>query len=77
MSNISYFKDLFKPIAEYRKTVLIMFFLKNDVDLPNECGFLKNDNNRLSLELKDISLQQKIDYFDYNKVEEESFWKRF
>ena len=45
------FKDRFESIPDCRKVVLIIFLIKNDSDL-NECGFLKNDNNRLSLEFK-------------------------
>ena len=42
-----------------------MFKCKNDVDLLNECGFLKNDVNQICLEFKKILLEQNEDYFDF------------
>ena len=35
-----------------------MFLIKNDDDLLGECGFLKNDINRLRLELKKFDLNK-------------------
>ena len=46
------FKDLFESIPDYRKIVLLMFLIKNDNDLLAECGFLKDDINRLNKEFK-------------------------
>ena len=40
---------MFQSIPDYRKKVLLMFLIENDVDLINECGYLKNDFNRLNL----------------------------
>ena len=48
----NYFEDLFESIPNYRKIVLLMFLLKNDVDFLQECGYLKNDNIHLCLEFK-------------------------
>ena len=42
--------DLFEPIQDYRKIVLKMFLITNDVDVLDECGFLRNDINRLRIE---------------------------
>ena len=39
MDHVNNFEDLFEPIPDYRKIVLIMFLVKKDVDLLNECGF--------------------------------------
>ena len=48
-----------------------MILIKNDVDLLNECGFLKKDNNRPTLECKNSLLEQNEHYLDNNKNEEE------
>ena len=40
--------------------------------LLKEVGFSKNDNNLLSLELKNILLKEYQNYLDYIKNEEES-----
>ena len=45
MDLVKYFIDLFESIPDYRKVVLLMFLKKNDSDLLNECGFMKNDIN--------------------------------
>ena len=42
MSYENFFKDFFESITDYRKIVLLLFLIKNDSDLLNECGFLKN-----------------------------------
>ena len=39
MDNKIYFEDLFESIPDYRKIVLLMFLVKNDVSLLYECGF--------------------------------------
>ena len=49
-----------------------MFLIKNDVDLLNECKFLKNDIFRLTLELKKILMEQNEEYLDYINNEKES-----
>ena len=44
MDNVTrYFKDLFEAIQDYRKKVIILFLIKNNEDLINFCGILKND----------------------------------
>ena len=40
MHRVKYLEDLFESIPVYRKIVLILFFIKNDVDLLHECRFL-------------------------------------
>ena len=47
MDHVKYFKDLFEFIPDYRKIVLLMFLNENDSAFLHECGFLKDDNNRL------------------------------
>ena len=55
----TFFKDTFESISEYRKIVLQMFLIKNDVEILIESGCSKNDINRLNLEFN-IILMQKI-----------------
>ena len=76
MDHVKYFEDLLESIPDYRKSVLLMFLIKNDADFVRECGFLKNDNNRLCLDFKNILLEQNEDYLDYNKNEEEAIIER-
>ena len=47
MNNVTYFKDLFELIPDYKKIVLLMFLIENDVNFLYECGFLKGDINFL------------------------------
>ena len=50
MNLVNYFKETFESIKDYRIIVVKMFSIKNVNDLLTECGFLKDDNNRLSKE---------------------------
>ena len=77
MDHMNYFTDLFQPIPEYKKIVLIMFLNKNDVNFLYECGFLKGDINFLYEELKNILLELNEDYLDYIKNQEESILEKF
>ena len=72
MDNVSYFKDLFESIPDYKKIVLLMFLIKNDVNMLYECGFLKGDINFLYKEFKNILLELNEDYLDHIKNEEEA-----
>ena len=72
MNYENYFNDMFESIPDYRKIVLLMFLTKNDVDLLNECGYIKNDINRLNLAFKNILMEQYEEYLDYIKNEEDS-----
>ena len=56
----NYFKDMFEPIPDYRKILLLLFSIKNDVDFLKECGFLSCDINRISLEIKKIICLNKL-----------------
>ena len=56
MDNVNFFKDLFESIPDYKKIVLLMFLIINDVNLLYECGFLKGDINFLYKEFKKIYL---------------------
>ena len=77
MNNVYYFKDLFESIPDYRKIVLLMFLIKDDKNLLKEVGFSKNDINFLSLEFKNILLEEFEEYLSYIKNEEESVIERF
>ena len=72
MNNVNYFTDLFEPIPDYKKVVLLMFLIKNDVNLLNECGFLKGDINFLYKEFKNILLELNGEYLDHIKNQEEA-----
>ena len=72
MNNINYFKDLFESIPDYKKIVLLMFLIKNDVNFLYECGFLKGDINFLYKEFKITSLELNEDYLDHIKNQEEA-----
>ena len=53
-----------------------MFSIYDIVDLLSECGFQKNDITRLSLDFKNILLEQNEDYLGYFKNEEESILEK-
>ena len=72
MNYEKYFKDMFESVPDYRKIVLLIFLIKNDVDLLNECGCLKIDASRFNLEFKNILMEQNEECLDYIKNEEES-----
>ena len=72
MNNINYFKDIIESIPNYRKIVLLIFLIQNDKNLLKEIGFSKNDINRLSIEFKNILIEQHEEWLDYIKNEEES-----
>ena len=76
MDNVNYFKDFFESIPVYKKIVLLMFLIKNDVNFLYECGFLKGDINFLYKEFKSILLELNEDYLDHIKNQEESIIER-
>ena len=53
-----------------------MFLIENDVDLLNECGYLKNDVNRLNWELQKIVMEQSEEYLDFIKDQGESIYEK-
>ena len=77
MNNSNYFKDIFKSISDYRKKVLLIVLIQNDINLLNEIEFSKADINRLNLEFENILLEEYEDYLDYIKNEEESILEKF
>ena len=77
MDNIIYFRDLFESIPDYRKIVLLIFLIQNDKNLLKEIGFSQRDINQLSIEFKNILLEEFENYLDYIKNEEESILEKF
>ena len=76
-NNVNYFKDKFESIPDYKKIVLLMFLIKNDVNFLYECGFLKGDINFLYKEFKNILLELNDEYLDHIKNQEESILEKF
>ena len=72
MNNVNYFRDLFESIPDYKKIVLLMFLIENDVNFLYERGFPKGDISVLYEEFKNILLELKEEYLDHNKNQEES-----
>ena len=77
MNNVNYFKDIFESIQDYKKIVLLIFLIQNDKNLLHEVGFSQRDINRLSLEFKNILLEEFEEYLSYIKNEEESVLEKF
>ena len=69
---MNYFEDMFESIPDYRKIVLLIFLIQNDKNLLKEVGFSKADINQLSIEFKNIILEELEDYLSYIKNFEES-----
>ena len=76
MNYENYFKGIFESIHDYKKIVLLIFLIQNDKNLLKEIGFSKNDINRLSIELKNILLEEFEDYLSYIKNDEESILEK-
>ena len=76
MNNENFFKEIFESIHDYKKIVLLIFLIQNDKNLLKEIGFSKNDINRLSIEFKNILLEEFEDYLSYTKNVEESVIER-
>ena len=51
MDHVNYFEDISESIPDYRKLLLLLILIKNDVELLNECGFLKSDIIHLNKEI--------------------------
>ena len=72
MNNENNFKDMFESIHDYKKIVLLIFLIQNDKNLLHEVGFSQRDFNRLSIEFKNILLEEFEEYLSYIKIQEES-----
>ena len=77
MNNSNYFKDIFESIHDYKIIVLLIFLIQNDKNLLHEVGFSQRDINRLSMESKNILIEQHEECLDYIKNEEESILEKF
>ena len=77
MNNVNYFKELFESIPDYKKIVLLLFLIENDVNFLYEYGFLKGDINYLYEEFKNILLELNEDYLDHIKNQEECILEKF
>ena len=64
-------KDLFESIPDYRKNVILLFLIKDDVVILHEYGFPKDDINHLCSELKNFLVEQNDEHLEYirDKVE--------
>ena len=72
MNNSNCFKDLFEPIYDYRRIVLILFLIEKDSNLLQEIGFNQRDINRSNFQFKILLIEQHEEYWDHIKNEEES-----
>ena len=77
MNNVNYFKELLESIPDYKKIVLLMFLIENDVNFLYEYEFLKGDINYLYEEFKNILLELNEDYLDHIKNQEECILEKF
>ena len=77
MNNENYFKDIFESIHDYKKLVLLIFLIQNNKNLLHEVCFSQRDINRLSIEFKNILIEQHEEWLDYIKNEEESILEKF
>ena len=68
---------MFESIPDYRKKVLIVFFIQNDKDFLEECGFFKNDTNRLYEEFKNVFMKENEHYLDNIKTKKKVLLERF
>ena len=59
-----------------KKIILSIFLTKSEIDSSTECGFSKNDNERLNLELKNVLSEQNYENYSFVKNQEESIIER-
>ena len=76
MNSVNYFDNLFESKPDYRKTVLIRFLNKNDVNLLYECGLLKGNIHYLFKTFENILLELNEEYLDYIKDQEKSIFEK-
>ena len=77
MDHVFYFKEMFESFPDYKKILVITFFIQNDKNLLREIGFSKNVINRLNLEFKNFLIEQHEEYLHYVKDQEQSVLERF
>ena len=71
VDQVNYFQEIFTSIQDCRKIVLSLCSIENDVDFFSECGYSKNDIDRLNVEYKKILLEENEFYLDYIRNKEE------
>ena len=74
---IIYLKDMFESFYDFKKKVVLIFLLQKNKNLLKEIGFSRNVINRLSVECKNILIEQHEGYLDYVKNEDESAVEKF
>ena len=77
MHHGNYFKDLFDTIPDYRKIVLLLFLIENDVDLLTEIGLLKHDINRVCVEFKNFQMNKMKITLIIQKIKKNQLLNRF
>ena len=77
MDLVDFFNQTFKSIPNYRNTVLLMFSFKNEDDFLTECGFLKDDINRLCIYFENKLIEQKEEYLAYIKTSRRIYFGKF
>ena len=71
MNYENFFYDIFEPIPDYKKIVLLLFLFQNDRKLLHEIGFSEHDIDRLNLVFKKNFIEHHEEYLEYVKNEEE------
>ena len=77
MNYENYFKEIFKSIPDYKKTVLLIFLIQNDKKLLQGIGFSKKDINRLNFDFKNFLMNEFEEFLDCIKDQEESVLEKF
>ena len=77
MDYVNYFKDMFQSIPNFRKIAVLIFLFQNEKKLLGENGSSERDDNRLNLEFKNILIEHREEYLEYEEYEEESAIERF
>ena len=75
MHNTNYFKDLLNTIPAFEKFVTLMFLIKTDVVLSQDCGFLRNGINGHCRESEKFLKKQNEEELDYLKRKKNQIWK--
>ena len=77
MNHVKFLEERFESTPGCRNSVIFLYSDEYIDDLSDEYGFLKNDSNRLCLGFETNLIEQNDEFFDDNKLEEESTLERF